>query len=135
MNVRLLRRYGVVKHHGQAPGAVDGDLPHGGDDDRLAKAFKRIFSCKIWPRYSRERAPSSLPDRAMQQPSTLLRRTTQNMRVARAAGQVRAGHEAAAAGGDRVEGPDDPGGGAGRGVRRQSDDVPMWKLSRKLDRK
>ena len=32
-----------------------------------ARAFKRIFSCKIWPRYSRERALSNLPDRAIQQ--------------------------------------------------------------------
>ena len=28
-----------------------------------ARAFKRIFSRKIWLRYSRERALSSLPDR------------------------------------------------------------------------
>ena len=31
-----------------------------------ARAFKRIFSCKIWLRHSLERALSSLPDRAVQ---------------------------------------------------------------------
>ena len=31
-----------------------------------ARAFKRIFTCKCWLRYSRERALESLPNRAVQ---------------------------------------------------------------------
>ena len=42
----------------------------------MARAFKRIFSCKIWLRYSRERALSSLPDRASwRRTSSCARRT------------------------------------------------------------
>ena len=34
-------------------------------DESFQTLFKRIFTCKLWPRYSRERALSSLPDRAV----------------------------------------------------------------------
>jgi len=40
----------------------------------LGESFRTHISLQIWLRYSRERALSSLPDRAMQQPAGTCRR-------------------------------------------------------------
>ena len=51
-----------------------------------ARAFQRIFTCKIWLRYSRKRALQSLPDRAVQQPSRATAGSSGSGRAARCMG-------------------------------------------------